>query len=232
MVYGCGGNDGVLLRRSGKHIRTAHWSASPHHSPLSHSHQHHHPQHTSMSFDDSSSCMDNVLGMIHGESSTIPPSHYKALARTPASHPRGCQTPKPPCTSSFPRQLVTPTIPFNVNGYKLRGGDRYLPYPLLAEVSGRAQSKAIRHDRFKDLYLRDFVHAGKMIWRDRYRNVESTHFQEEMMAQGLAIEHLEVDPVPEVADTCLGFTVVAMAEVFSELEKRDEEVGIRILSSL
>jgi len=40
-----------------------------------------------------------------------------------------------------------------------------------------------------------------MIWRDRYRNVESTHFQEEMMARGLAIEHLEVDPVPEVADT-------------------------------
>jgi len=71
-----------------------------------------------------------------------------------------------------------------------------------------------------------------MIWRDRYRNVESTHFQEEMMARGLAIEHLEVDPVPEVADTCLGFTVVAMAEVFSELEKRNEEVGIRIPSSL
>jgi len=39
MAYGCSGNDGVLLRRSGKHIRTAHWSASPHHSPLSHSHQ-------------------------------------------------------------------------------------------------------------------------------------------------------------------------------------------------
>ena len=49
---------------------------------------------------------------------------------------------------------------------------------------------------------------------------------------GLAIEHLEVDLVPEVADTCLGFTVVAMAKVFSELEKRDEEVGIRIPSSL
>jgi len=40
MAYGRGGNDGVLLCRSGKHIRTAHWSASPHHSPLSHSHQH------------------------------------------------------------------------------------------------------------------------------------------------------------------------------------------------
>jgi len=52
------------------------------------------------------------------------------------------------------------------------------------------------------------------------------------MARGLAIEHLEVDPVPEVADTCLGFTAVAMAEVFSELEKRDEEVGIWIPSSL
>jgi len=54
--------------------------------------------------------------------------------------------------------------------------------------------------------------------------MESTHFQEEMMAQGLAIEHLEVDPFPEVADTCLGFTVVAMAEVFPELEKRGEQV--------
>jgi len=40
MAYGHGGNDGVLLCQSGKHIRTAHWSASPHHSPLSHSHQH------------------------------------------------------------------------------------------------------------------------------------------------------------------------------------------------
>jgi len=176
--------------------------------------------------------MDNVLGMIHGESSTIPPSHYKASARTPASCPRGRQTPKPPRTSGFPRQLATPSISFNVNGYKLRRGDRFLPYPLLAEVSGQTQSKSVRHDRFKDLYLRDFVHAGKMIWRDRYRNVESTHFQEEMMARGLAIEHLEVNPVPEVADTCLGFTVVVMAEVFSELEKCDEEVGIRIPSSL
>ena len=63
-----------------------------------------------------------------------------------------------------------------------------------------------------------------MVWRDRFRNVESTHFQEEMMARGLAFEHLEVDPIPEVADTCLGFTAVAMAEVFSELEKHDKEV--------
>jgi len=123
------------------------------------------------------------------------------------------------CSYLFPGTL-TPSV----NGYKLHRGDRYLPYPLLAKVSGRAQSKTVRHDRFKDLYLRDFVHAGKMVWRDRYRNVESTHFQEEMMARGLAIEHLEVDPIPEVADTCLGFTVVAMAEVFSELEKCDEEV--------
>ena len=35
MDYGRGGNDGVLLCRSGKYIRTAHWSASPHHSPFS-----------------------------------------------------------------------------------------------------------------------------------------------------------------------------------------------------
>jgi len=33
-----------------------------------------------MSFNDSSSHMDNILGMLHGESSTIPPSHGKASA--------------------------------------------------------------------------------------------------------------------------------------------------------
>jgi len=122
MDYGCGGNDGVLLRRSGEHIRTAHWLASPHHSTLSHSHQHYHPHHTiSMSFSNAS-CFDNVLGMIHGESSTIPPSHSKASARTPASHPQGHQTPKPPRSSSFPCQPVTPTIQFNVNQYKLCRG--------------------------------------------------------------------------------------------------------------
>ena len=38
-------------------------------------------------------------------------------------------------------------------------------------------------------------------------------------------EHLEVDPVPQGVDTCLGFTAVVMVEVFSELEKCDEEVG-------
>ena len=183
MAYGRGGNDGVLLCRSGKHIRTAHWSASPHHSPLSHSHQHYYPYYTiSMSFSDAPD-LDNVLGMIYGESSTIPPSHYKAPARTPASRPRGRQTPKPPCTSGFPRQPVTPTITFNVNGYKLCRGDRFLPYPLLAEVSGRAQSKTIRHDRFKDLYLWDFVHAGKMVWRDRFRNVESTFSKDSQMTE-------------------------------------------------
>jgi len=144
MDYGHGGNDGVLLRQSGEHIRTAHWLASPHHSSLSHSHQHYHPQQPSMSFDDSF-CMDNVLGMIHGES-TIPPSHYKASARTPASRPWGRQTPKPPCTSGFPRQPVTPTIAFNVNDYKLRRGEHFLPYPPLAKVSKRTQSKTIRHD--------------------------------------------------------------------------------------
>jgi len=111
MDYGHGGNDGVLLRQSGEHIRTAHWLVSPHHSTLSHSHQHYHPQHTSMSFDDSSSCMDNILGMIHGESSTIPPSHYKASARTPASRPRGRQTPKPPRTPSPPVRQLPPPLP-------------------------------------------------------------------------------------------------------------------------
>jgi len=108
MDYGRGGNDGVLLCQSGEHIRTAQWLASPHHSTLSHSHQHYHPYYTiSMSFSDAS-CFDNALDMIYGESSTIPSSHGKASAHTPASRPQGRQTPKPPRTSS---SLIRQSLP-------------------------------------------------------------------------------------------------------------------------
>jgi len=125
MDYGRGGNDGVLLRQSGEHIRTPHWSASPHHSttqPLPPAPPNHH---IIMSFDGS---FDNVFGAVYGESSTISPSHGKASAHTPASHPQGHQTPKPPCTTGFPCQPVTPTVKFNVNQYQLHRGDCFLPY--------------------------------------------------------------------------------------------------------
>ena len=84
-------------------------SPSFHHSATPTNTNNHHT--IIMSFDDASESIDNVLGTIYGESSTIPPSHYKASARTPTSRPRGRQTPKPPCTSSFPCQAVIPTIP-------------------------------------------------------------------------------------------------------------------------
>ena len=85
MDYGCSGNDGVLLRQSGEHIRTAHWSASPHHSTLSHSHQHLAQPSIIMSFDNASGSFDNVLGTVYSESSAIPPSHGKKVV--PVSHP-------------------------------------------------------------------------------------------------------------------------------------------------
>jgi len=82
MAYGCGGNDGVLLCRSGKHIRTAHWSASPHHSPLSHSYQH---QLTTLS----SSCPSTTLLLIWTTSSACfmgnhPPSLLPTTRLRPA----------------------------------------------------------------------------------------------------------------------------------------------------
>jgi len=78
MAYGHGGNDGVLLGRSGKHIRTAHWSASPHHSPLNHSHQH---QPTTPIL----SCPSTILLLIWTTSSTCsmgsPPPFHLLMAR-------------------------------------------------------------------------------------------------------------------------------------------------------
>jgi len=166
MVYGCGGNDGVLLCRSGKHIRTAHWLASPHHSPLSHYHQH-----------------QPTTPILTCPSTTLLLVWIMSLACFMGNLP-----PSPLLTTR-----LRPALPLLV----------------------------LRVVRLPDLLGLPAFLAN-----------QSTHFQEETMARGLAIKHLEVDPVPEVADTCLGFTAVAMAEVFSELEKHDEEVGIWIPSSL
>jgi len=56
----------------------------------------------SMSFDDSSSMIDQYLGAIYGESSTIPPSHSKKdTSRIPSPRPRGCI--QPPHSAGFPR---------------------------------------------------------------------------------------------------------------------------------
>jgi len=224
MVYGHGGNDGVLLRQSGKHIRTAYWLASPHHSPLSHSHQHYHPHHTiSMSFSDASD-IDNVLGMIYGESSTIPPSHgKKVVPRTSSSRPRGRI--QPPRSAGFPRSPLKDkdeSLPFNHQKYPHKRGNIFQPYASLTDIQSHAQKKG---ERFKDLYIRDLVIAGRMKWRGKFHNVETSHFQEEWVARGLELDHDVEEQMIPIVDTCLGYTAVLGAELFNEQERMEEEVS-------
>jgi len=177
-----------------------------------------------MSFDDSSSMIDQYLGAIYGESSTIPPSHSKKVApRTPSSRPRGRI--QPPHSAGFPRSPLKDkdeSLPFNHQKYPHKRGNIFQPYASLTDVQSRAQKKG---ERFKDLYIRDLVIAGRMKWRGKFHNVETSHFQEEWVARGLELDHDKEEQMVPIVDTCLGYTAVLGAELFNEQERMEEEVS-------
>jgi len=79
-----------------------------------------------MSFSDASD-PDNVLSMIYGKSSTIPPSHSKKVApRTPSSHPRGRI--QPPHSAGFPHSPLKDkdeSLPFNHQKYPVTNADKH-----------------------------------------------------------------------------------------------------------
>jgi len=54
---------------------------------------------------------------------------------------------------------------------------------------------------------------------------ETTHFQEEWVSRGLSLEHDKEDQMIPTVDTCLGYTAVLGAKLFSELEWMEEEVS-------
>ena len=55
-------------------------------------------------------------------------------------------------------------------------GNIFQPYASLTNIQSRTQKKG---EHFKDLYIRDLVIAGRMKWRGKFHNVETSHFQEE-----------------------------------------------------
>jgi len=177
-----------------------------------------------MSFNDSSSMIDQYLGAIYGKSSTIPPSHNKKVAPCiPSSRPCGCI--QPPCSAGFPRSPLKDkdeSLPFNHQKYPHKRGNIFQPYASLTDIQSRAQKKG---ERFKDLYIRDLVIAGRMKWRGKFHNVETSHFQEEWVARGLELDHNKEEQMVPIVDTCLGYAAVLGAKLFNEQERMEEEVS-------
>jgi len=175
---------------------------------------------TSMPFDNSSSCIDNVLGMIHGKSSTVPPSHGKASAHTLASHPHGHI--QPPCTAGYPHSPLKDrdeSIPFNHQKYPHKRGNIFQPYASLTNIQSHTQKKG---DHFKDLYIRDLVITGRLKWRGKFHNMETPNFQEEWVARGLSLDHNKEEQMVPIMDTRLGYTTVLGAKLFNEQERMEE----------
>jgi len=85
----------------------------------------------------------------------------------------------------------------------------------LTDIQSRTQKKG---ECFKDLYIRDLVIAGRMKWRGKFHNMETSHFQEEWVARGLELDHDKEEQMVPIVDTCLGYTAVLGAELFNEQE--------------
>jgi len=177
-----------------------------------------------MSFNDASESIDNVLGAIYGKSSTISPSHgKKSTPHVPSSRPHGHI--QPPHTAGYPCSPLKDrdvSIPFNHQKYPHKRGNIFQPYASLTDIQSHAQKKG---EHFKDLYIRDLVIAGRMKWRGKFHNVETSHFQEEWVARGLELDHDKEEQMVPIVDTCLGYAAVLGAELFNEQEQMEEEVS-------
>jgi len=168
--------------------------------------------------------IDQYLGAIYGKSSTIPPSHSKKVAPcTLSSRPRGRI--QPPRSASFPRSPLKDkdeSLPFNHQKYPHKRGNIFQPYAPPTDVQSHTQKKG---EHFKDLYIRDLVIAGRIKWRGKFHNVETSHFQEEWVARGLELDHDVEEQMIPIVDICLGYTAVLGAELFNEQERMEEEVS-------
>ena len=107
------------------------------------------------------------------------------------------------------------SLPFNHQKYLHRRGNIFQPYTTLGNIQSHAQKK---QECFKDLYIRDLVIASKLKWNGKFHNVETTHFQEEWVDRGLLLEHNKEEGMVPIVDTCLGYTAVLGAKLFSEQE--------------
>jgi len=121
------------------------------------------------------------------------------------------------------------SLPFNQQKYPHKRGNIFLPYTTITNIQSHAQKKG---ERFKDLYIRDLVIAGRMKWRGKFHNVETSHFQEEWVSRGLSLEHDEEEKMVLIVDTCLGYSAVLGAELFNEQEWMEEEVRTSCLVGL
>jgi len=177
-----------------------------------------------MSFNDASESINDILGAIYGKSSTISPSHSKKVVpHIPSSCPHGRI--QPPHTTGFPHGPLKDkdkSLPFNHQKYPHKRGNIFQPYASLTDIQSHAQKKG---EHFKDLYIRDLVVAGRMKWRGKFHNVETSHFQEEWVARGLELDHDKEEQMVPIVDTCLGYTAVLGAELFNEQERMEEEVS-------
>jgi len=174
----------------------------------------------SMSFNASSS---DCLGAICGKYSLLPTSNSIPSGHVPASRP--CGHIQPPRTTSTPHSPLKDrdeSLPFNHQKYPHKRGNIFSLYTTITDIQSCTQKKG---ECFKDLYIRDLVITGRMKWRGKFHNVETTNFQAEWVSRGLSLEHDGEDQMIPTVDTCLGYTAVLGAKLFSELEQVEEEVS-------
>ena len=145
------------------------------------------------------------------------------LDSVPASCPHGHI--QPPRTAGYPHSPLKDrdeSIPFNHQKYPHKRGNIFQPYTSLTNIQSHAQKKG---ERFKDLYIRDLVITGRLKWRGKFHNVETSHFQEEWVARGLELDHDKEEQMVPIVDTCLGYAAVLGAKLFNEQEGMEEEVS-------
>jgi len=114
---------------------------------------------------------------------------------------------------------------FNPMGYTVARDNRYAPYPTAQNVYTRSNTTTPTSE-FWDLFIQDFVRAGKRVARRSLNNIEMCRYQRALLARGAQERYARCEQIDLKVNTCLGYMSAVGTEAFREISNTNEVVGI------
>ena len=128
------------------------------------------------------------------------------------------------------------TLSFDREKHSSIRGERYAPYPSKHQVLEQAAHGGDHGERFDDLYLQDFVLAGRSRADWSQEDTQMSTFQRALVERGMDAARSEDEDVPLGCGVSMTYSAVMGLEIFREIESLEDKERIsskkvRVISS-
>ena len=119
------------------------------------------------------------------------------------------------------------SMTFNKEGHQAIRGERYAPYPSNIQVSERASVGGIHGEGFEDLYLQDFVLAGRARADWIVEDTQLGTYQRALIERGLRSGSDEDEDVPLNVGVSMTYAATVGLELFKEVELLEDKDRVK-----